>query len=712
MVRLETPPSSSLFTSGDYISLAKGSDGELRFRSDVAPFNNFVNTININTTSAKNLTLLPVEFGLGADLRNYYYEVVEPKVIYQLSNRVVTFHDVSTYLLFNHPDNIPVNNTTWIQNTDLISSRIVIEALNGVVWEPVTEFQTNSFNSIPNWIGIRTFRSKLQKLNNSVVVFEAIGNQFNINLPVLYSTTGDLSLTVSASDPTSFNYHLNKLTLQANKAYTIQINVPNIGYTFEYVSSGIDVFNLAYDYSNITKSLHILNMPTLTETIEFSVGGVLKIFENGLLINTATSYDKYYTLQLERTNLITTSSQDSCQKSFNFVDNTTFNNEYLNSRGIVEYEVNINNTWIPIGTSSKQGTLNYTNCDIPAGLYNFRKRYLAREIPNCGGTSAIIFITDWVNFTTTVADFKPVLKLQNTNTCCLLVNTPFTVTPFNYELNNSLCNGVPDSGFIGNAFGDDFLSYDITTQNITYKLERYDISTGLWVIVNELVLVATSTPISYTFTPTVIGLYRLTGTLTNCCGSATDTITFDICNCITVKPKCKDINNCNECNKYDFVNNCSTPKTVVVKLAKTGQQINSIVVPASTSHTYNFNEDHVYQLEYDGKILILPVFCKINECYNKLLKEQLCKTNTNGCCNDKELFNSRLATIQPIYQLFLNKLNKYTSKVNYNYTSIDITNELSGFQELDIIKESLLKYCDICRLNCAKCFEWSSGSCI
>lgn len=722
MINITTAPDLRLFISGDYISVARGFNRTINFSTDLPPVATPPPSLLINGTTNINLaTHVATATSTGipsSESRTFYYEVVSPKVVYKFfpDEKGVIFYDVSSVSSFPHPDVI-TSNTSWIQNPQLISSRIVIEEKVGTSWVQFDTFPVAGVSSMHYWEGLKTFRSVLQKVVGGTVVFEAVGDVFQIE-PQSFKSS-DIKFKYNENEQfTGKLYDDEWLTVLPGKVYQIDVINEGINYKYHYVNSSLSPAGTGYTYSSSSRILTITNFPDTVNLLTFQFQLQEKRFIDGLLVNTSNNVVLTKTLNVEvvKTNL-QSAIQQSCSSTVVFQDATIINNPYFRGKGRVFYEIQIANKWIPIGSTERLGFLSYSNCDLPQGTYKIRKRYVAREIPNCGGVSQIVLVTDWKEATFQILDYKPLLELGKPESCCLTLGSPQTVLPVLIDTNKELCDSSSiTGGYDPNEYNPNHYStFSASNQTLTYHLSRYDIEEAQWIPVNSKDILIVSNNVSsasYTFTPNKIGKYKLKGTLKNCCGEAESEVLFDVCDCLDIRRKCSDLEKCNDCQLYVFVNNCSQAKTVNIKLAKTNQLIHTVTISSGSTYEHRFVQDDLYRLEYDDKIALIPVYCTIESCYNKLLKEQLCKTNSSNCCNDKELFNGRLATVQPIYQLFLNKLEKYNVKVNYRYTLIDVTNQLSDFQEIDKIKEALLKYCDICRLNCPKCFDWNKGTCI
>lgn len=714
-IHINTPRDNHLFYNGNYITVARGHNRTISFFSDKPGVVSQPANLNINGITDINLASYTATATLtsGTDSQIFFYEVISPKVVYKRlpENQGILLIDVTSVNTYPHPD-VNVVNTHWLQNNPLKSSNIIIEKeISPGVWQKLTSFGVTG-TSLINIDEPTVLRSKLIYAPGGFVEFEAIGDTF-VLMPGGY-LNDSFKYQIDTVNPGAYIYN-NYITTFPQQTFILRILNDGIGYTHEYIDSNITP--VIGTYSSLDKSLTITDLSVGIYNVTFNYNFYPKRFLNGLLITDATSYSRTSNFTIESVNVeLGSYIQKPCSNVVEFFDSTDVFNPGLIGRGRVIYQIEIDSKWVDITSVPRNQSFTYNNCALEEGVYRIRKKFVARQIPNCGGVSKIILESPWVESTIEIKSFIPELEFDDPD-CCYNLNEEFTLYPKLISLNNDLCQqSTLTGGFNPNNFDPNhFITFSLPNQSITYELFRFDIDTASWLPVLEYeTLVVSNNPssVSFRFTPDKLGPYKAKIKLKNCCRVVEREIQFDICDCLQVKPICKDTSKCFDCESYEIINNCSSAQTVSIKLAKTNQIIQSYTVNPLSKITHKFKEDNIYILTYQDKNVILPIFCKINECYNKLLKEQLCRTNSQGCCDDRELMNSRLATIQPMYQLFLNKTEYYNIRTSYRYTSIDINNQLDDFAEWDKIKEAILKYCDICRLNCPKCFNWSNGTCI
>jgi hypothetical protein len=712
---ITTPRDIRLFYNSNYITVSRGFNRTINFLSDQPGVVNQPASLQINGITDINSSgyIATATLTSGTDSQQYFYEVVSPKVIYKRlpDTQGILLYDVTSVQTYPHPD-VSVSNTSWLQNPILLNSTVIVEReVSPGVWETYASFKVTGTALVKPSAPV-TLRSRIIYAPSGTIEWEAIGDTF-ILTPGGYQSS-NIYYTV---DSTEGVYYANNsiVTTFPDQSFILTLKNDGEGYTIEYHSSSITpVIGL---YSSANKTLTISNLPEGYYTINFGYQYYSKIFFNGLLISTGGLQFMSSSVDIESVAVeISSYVQKSCSDIIEIVDSTNIFNPALANRGRVEYEIEISGEWYRMASIPRTNRFTYSNCALGPGQYNIRKRFIARQVVNCGGTSRIILLSSWVYNTITVLEYIPRLELTKPP-CCVNLGETVTILPSIVEVNNDLCEQLTLTGGFNpqNFDPNHFATFSETNQSISYQAYRYDIDTSSWIPEEEYsTIIVSNNPNSavFRFTPTQLSPYKVVAQLSNCCDTVEKTVEFDICECLQVRPVCKSIEKCSECDVYEIINNCTTPQTVNIKLSKTNQTIQTYTINPLSKQTHRFKEDNIYIITYGDKNVILPIFCKINECYNKLLKEQLCKTTTSGCCDDRELMNGRLATIQPIYQLFLNKLEYYNIRANYRYTAIDITNQLDDFAEWDKLKEALLKYCDVCRLNCPKCFNWSNGTCI
>lgn len=745
-ISITTTSNLRLYIAGDWITVAKGFPQTINFNSD-ATWTTIVQPTPLNLSALADTLFVHTATATGtigitpvSESQNYNVEVITPKVVYQRldnSDRIL-FIDVTRQQNGTLEKGLDWSNTFWMQNPSLNRGTITIQKYDDVLlsWTDVTTFGLNSQVMVGGlsynpcqYRAIYRIREIPNCGGTSPIIFEAIGDTFTFQNWYYKQPSPYIESVISSNDLKYYYSQLHKaLTIDSNdKTIQVDFESSNIGYLYEFNTfdfiTNIPQITVSSSDKRITINFVGVYPYTLHQAIFY---GLEKRFVNGILITTANPYTESTQLNIEaiKTDFLEL-NQLACSFDLELIDNTIVENPELETRGRIFYEIQINNQWIEIGSSPRLGKVVYSNC-LNSGLYNVRSKYVVRLINNCGGTSPVVFESDYYYDNITLIPYLPNIEL-NVDKCCeepLLVNQEFVIIPKEIEINgdNSICDDFEvENGFDPVEWDENWMSFDKDQNVLTYNLFYYDIDNGIWVKLSERIYSAAieSDPQLYPFkyTPTNPGYYKITSELRNCCNNDYDEQFLCVGDCITVVQDCKSCNTLNDCYRYTFRNYCNKTITVNIKLATQLDVIvqSYTVPPLSKSVTHTFTDDGLYVIEYvdNNKTIskVYPVYCKVNECYNKLLKEQLCSVN-GDCCDDSYLKESRLANVQPIYQLLLNKLQDYYDKPYLTYDLIDLTNSLDKFMEVDKIKDTLLKICDKCKANCSDCFDWDKGTCI
>lgn len=403
--------------------------------------------------------------------------------------------------------------------------------------------------------------------------------------------------------------------------------------------------------------------------------------------------------------------QLACSYNYLFTDATTVNIPEFD-RGRVCYYIEDKE----IGCSPRGSTVIYNFCS--PGLYVITQEFTIREIPNCGGTSEIIY-QETREFEIEILEWQPILDL-NSSECCYNINEEITFYPSTINLNNNVCGDIDLNAGYSSDYNEDYAHYDWSKQLLEYNLYYYNQQTAQW---EELGLnylsyvVFEDNPLDYPFVwePNKYGVYKLIGTLTNCCKTVTDEFIFEVCDSVRIYPYCQYKKECDVCYDYVIDNLSLDEVTINIYETVTDELIHTIVVPPQTTHIHSFTEDNVYTFKWEfkgeEKILVFNVFCSIDKCYTNILKEMMCANKDPRCCNDSYLNNDRLRVIQAYYQTYLNLIEPYTD-LKVRYSNLDVSNMLDDFIEIKRIQEFISEICDVCANNCSDCFDWDSGNCI
>lgn len=357
--------------------------------------------------------------------------------------------------------------------------------------------------------------------------------------------------------------------------------------------------------------------------------------------------------------------------------------------------------------------------------YSIRQLYTIYKVDpnNPEARDEILFQAD-NTFTTVVEEWKPYFSFPETQNC--YVRGEIDITPSLVQLNNNVCGILPepDTGFLvsdpvdsipGTFSSEYFANFNADFQTLTYKLEQYDVELGRWIEIGDAAeefVVSTEIVTDYLFNyeTQVLGAYRITGTLSNCCMSVSDSKIFSTCDTIKIEPACLGDLNCDDCSGYKVTNETLNDVVITVYDQITNKQIHQFTVESLSNTTFTPTQDGVYKFDWTASNMIIVHSCEIDKCYHNLLKLILCKSSAKNCCDDSFL-ESRLATIQAIWQTYQRVIEPYAD-LNVRYTTEAVSELATDFQEIGKLQTQLLEFCDVCKNNCAGCYDFENGTCV
>lgn len=367
-----------------------------------------------------------------------------------------------------------------------------------------------------------------------------------------------------------------------------------------------------------------------------------------------------------------TSVQQTCSYKVLFTDTTTISQPEFD-RGIVEYFVrDSQGNYNKIGQSSKGGQFIYDFCS--AGIYNIRQLLTIREIPNCGGTSNIIYQA-YVDTQITVLEWKPDFQLPGFESC-LVRGVEQTIT-FIHNFNNNVCGSLTPQ-----------IQLEILNKPSESQITN-TVITGNWVV---------------TFDKR--GEYTIRVNVTNCCTTESKVLTLFVCDPVQITTDCC---NCDTISINNFSN-----QDVTYSVDKLYPESNFETIEGSVegekSAKVKITQDGIYEIRYidiDGreKVKIHYVFCRVDNCINNILKNILC---SDDCCKDcpseqKQRDRYRLNQIMLLKELYYKNISEEMFGKNYDLTIesslIDYNNRISNLFEIDDIYTKLIEICDSCGNN-------------
>jgi len=298
-------------------------------------------------------------------------------------------------------------------------------------------------------------------------------------------------------------------------------------------------------------------------------------------------------------------------------------NTPIAGRGVMTYHQLIDDEVTVLGQAGINTNLNYCFCG--PGVFNVRPTLTIRAIPNCGGTSPIIFesIGEYEEFE--VFEYKPTIALPIFDECCYPVNQEITLEPSEVTF-----------GFGGEV---DCEQLDILVTITNINTEE--------VVFSQNITHQSGDPIAnliMTFTPETTGIHRVNYEVTNCCTTINETFDIAICSDWIIRKT--------ECNTVVIENKKNVTLNIgYLKLADTGLSMEAMTstdisnlseiqeLPAFSSVVVEYPKDGLYAivLQYEEELAQTYYFlldCGIRECELKMLDRLLCQDIE--CCDVKE----------------------------------------------------------------------------
>jgi len=561
MIRLNNVPDISTYISGNYITIANGNPTTLTFSEtdNSCPSTVTPSTVSISGTLL-NLTTLNVGSLLNCNpdpnitySDTFYYEVINPKVIYQRNdkNSNITFIDVTAKQTYNHSHNIPVNNNTWLQNPNIVNNnlgRIIIERYNEttLAWDSVGSMPLNGTLTLySNLTGDQQqnclFRSRyiIRERQNcggtSPIIFEAEGEEFELTLKyyeednlyikqVLINDTSKFNLC--EQDPTDF------LTIEVDNQFEVFYDSYNIDYVYQYLNSSSSLgntplLNLSYNEPNRSVVGSILNIsprqPITNVNVEFvgcqnifldgiletnpiCIGGVPEVsgdfncndFNEDFYRNCSGSNDP--SIVVENKDLLIEGvrpnignvTQEDCTYCLNIEDNTIIENPCLKGKVLYQYKTSLNGEWCEFNPVKEIYPLsNFTHCFCDAGTIYIRNKYKYFEEHKCGCGPSHDHHED-ILFETGWYEYTLDVLEFKPNMEATIINNDGCCTILEYiNQEDRYINIVPSILELNNYFCE--VTEEISTNpSIRYNLELYSQKDKIWEIVDQFVVVVNS----------------------------------------------------------------------------------------------------------------------------------------------------------------------------------------------------------------------------
>lgn len=368
-----------------------------------------------------------------------------------------------------------------------------------------------------------------------------------------------------------------------------------------------------------------------------------------------------------------TSTQQTCSYVSLLQDTTTITPSQYN-RGIVEYFIqDSGGNYNKIGRTPKGSSFYYDFCS--AGIYTVRQLLTIREIPNCGGTSPIIYQSDVV-LNITILEYKPVINLPAIKNC--IIKGENTNLNFVLIANSNVC------GSLGNRF----------------KIEVLESPAGSTVTGVEVANL--NSPYVWTVNFNKTGVYLLNVSARNCCYETKLTLTIYVCEPLQIEADC-----CN-CGIF-YLKNFSTQAVTyeINQLYPDPNNFEEMVgsVEGLKEVKVEIKKDGVFEIKYIDldnieKSKLWYIFCKIDNCLNTILKNILC-TDCSDCpsepnLKDRERLNKIMLLSQLYYKWITQEMEGRTYYLSPENNLLDYNNRIKELYQIDDVYNKILEICSNC----------------
>jgi hypothetical protein len=388
---------------------------------------------------------------------------------------------------------------------------------------------------------------------------------------------------------------------------------------------------------------------------------------------------------------------DDCTRIQTITDTMITSNPALTGRGSIAYSILVDNTWRSLGSVSRGGSRQVDFTCYEPGTYDIKAVMTIRAVPNCGGTSPIIFQAEYTAPYDIIAYLPTISTLATTaavmtGDCCLAVKDVDVVVTPTWVLNNpGGCTVVGAGGPV-----DAIIKYTL------YDFNGTELSTLSFDIVTGVTLPA---DVLFTFTPVETGDYKVVTTITTCCGSSSTDLVVAACNYVTIT---------NDCHKHT-IHNMSLDKTLTLDLYdKTLEvlvqtDVYPITILPGNSYDIELTGDGIFvaKVVSGADTFYFPIidYCDLRSCLQKVIRAILCQTDICGCSNavdGRYLLNRLIANGQYYFSLLQGQYG-----FNNMYTALQ-PNTLQDLFDLDETFKRLMKFCDS---DCVSKDQNMSGGC-
>jgi hypothetical protein len=262
-----------------------------------------------------------------------------------------------------------------------------------------------------------------------------------------------------------------------------------------------------------------------------------------------------------------------------------------------------------------------------------------------------------------------------TEDSCKIVGRELVITP-EYELGDTSC----------------------LTSTIAYEIKDYSGN----VVHTDSFNITSASPeagslLATSFTPTVIGNYTLTVTLTDCAEILVLEETIKVCNYVVVSRNSTS-------HSYKVCNGHSTDSIKISITDLDESPINSytdIVIDPITNTDFNLGSDGIYILKVEtsldvliSRFIIIDTYDVTNCIGSKIQNNILCTNCGGNKCKDYCKSRWEMNRILPTFLTLMSLVNR-EKKLNSIYTSLD-TSKVTELTTINTLLEKLATFCESC----------------
>ena len=355
--------------------------------------------------------------------------------------------------------------------------------------------------------------------------------------------------------------------------------------------------------------------------------------------------------------------------------------------GTISYEQN------GLQFSNGQRNVIYDTC-IPDIISITQRIIVNEQASSCGGIPAVVFNVSYTINGIQTTEHRPNILLDNAFRCCIPKDELLTVLPSILDMNA----GAPHDTCVIGTDPSVQLIYTLTTpSNQTVALATYSAAQ---------IAAGPLASLGFAYTPTELGTYTLSVSLTNCCATVVTTYAINICDSWEITNT--------DCNKLSIVNLSSVfTLTYTLKKLNTSNEFElvtingiiqeNIVMGANAEVILDAVEDNIYTLDLltsapgatvQERIFLLD--CNIKKCKKAFLIALNCATTI--ACENRAKRADLLADynyFKALEEIIYNRWNKWIRQqtIYPTFSVNDIMEQVLSTKEL---MTAIADICDDC----------------